>query len=565
VVNSTPRRPKAERHPSPELLAAGQRLRLWPLAFSLALAGCTASIISPPVPEAAPSPAAVPNPQPVARLHLLTVAQFENSVHDLLGDDAPTSAIEPDVDIDGFASVGASQIAVSPAGVEAYESAIGGAVAFVFQSDARIASVAGCLPGGLADATCVQGALNRVGRRAFRRPLTADELGRYQQIVTEIGTDANDVREGLKYALWAMLESPSFLYRVELGESSPAAPSRHLYTGYEMAGRLAATLWQTAPDDALLDVAAMGGLSTADSVRSQATLMLADPRARAAFAVWVDDLYDTPHLMAAIKDPSVFPDWSDSLRDAMRQELLLRIDDVVFAQQGDYLSLYDAPTTFVNNQLALHYGLSVPSAVGFQKVTLPDDRRGLLGGGAWLSSYALPQRTSPTQRGRFVVQTLLCKTVPPPPPNVPAIDSEPTDGLTLRQKLEKHRQNPACASCHAMMDPIGLGLERFNSVAVARDTDNGVAIDASGELDGVPFQDAAQLATVVRQHPNAGPCFVQKLYTSAQGRSVMKADATALSGLSASFAASGHQAARALLDLVSSDAFRYVEPEDSSP
>jgi hypothetical protein len=539
---------------------------VWRLTLLLALAGCDGSILSPSAPGAVstPTPDAVPNPQPAAHLHLLTVPQFQNSVHDLLGADVPISAIEPDVDINGFASVGASQIAVSPAGVEAYESAIGGALAFVFQTDARIASIAGCVPSDLGDA-CVQSALTHVGRRAFRRPLTADELGRYQQIVTEIGTDATDVREGLRYALWAMLESPSFLYRVELGEPSAAAPSRHLYTGYEMAGRLAATLWATAPDDALLDLAAMGGLSTAEGVRSQAIHMLADPRARAAFAIWVDDLYDTDHLMAAIKDPAFFPDWNDSLRDAMHQELLLRIDDVVFGQHGDYLSLYDSPTTFVNDRLAQHYGLSVPSAIGFQKVTLPDDRRGLLGGGAWLSSYALPQRTSPTQRGRFVVQTLLCKTVPAPPPNVPAIDSEPTDGLTLRQKLEKHRQNPACASCHAMMDPIGLGLERFNSVAVARDTDNGVAIDASGELDGVPFQDAVQLATVVRQHPNAAPCFVQKLYTSAQGRSVMKADATALSGLSASFSASGHQAAQALIDLVSSDAFRYVEPEDSSP
>jgi hypothetical protein len=552
-----------ERHPpmANEIL----RRSLGLLTLVLALASCDASIFSPPAPAAVPPAAAAPNPQPVAHLHRLTVAQFENSLHDLLGNDVPISAIESDVDVDGFATVGASQLAVSPAGVEAYESAVGGAVAFVFQSDARIAGLAGCVPSGLADTACVQKALTHVGRRAFRRPLTADELQRYRQIVSEIGTDANDVREGLKYALWAMLESPSFLYRVELGAPTAAAPSRHLYTDYEMAGRLAATLWATVPDEALLDAAAMGRLSTAAGVRSEATRMMADPRARAAFAVWVDDLYDSDLLMTAIKDPVFFPDWNDGLRDAMHQELLLRIDDVVFAQHGDYLSLYDAPTTFVNGRLARHYRLTVPPAIGFQKVTLPDDRRGLLGGGAWLSSYALPQRTSPTQRGRFVVETLLCKTVPPPPPNVPVIDDQSTDGMTLRQKLEQHRQNPACATCHAMMDPVGLGLEHFDSVGVARDTDNGVPIDASGELDGVPFQDAAQLATVVRQHPDAAPCFVQKLYTSAQGRSMMKADAAALSALTASFDASGHQAARALIDLVSSDAFRYVEPEDTSP
>ncbi|HXI60577.1 MAG TPA: DUF1588 domain-containing protein, partial [Polyangia bacterium] len=245
---------------------------------------------------------------------------------------------------------------------------------------------------------------------------------------------------------------------------------------------------------------------------------------------------------------------------AMQQELFLRIDDVAFS--GDYLSLYDSPTVFVNNELAKVYGLPQAATDGFRRQTLPagSPRSGLLGSGAILASNGLPQRTSPTLRGRFVAEQLLCKVVPPPPPNVDTsvLNTLPPNA-TVKATLEAHRQNPACASCHALMDPIGLALENFDSVGAYRTTANNVPIDATGALDGVPFKDEASLATALRNHPDAVPCFVSKLYEQAQGRTPLAVDNPVLADLGKKFVTSGHRADQLLLDIVSSDAYRFVE------
>jgi hypothetical protein len=199
---------------------------------------------------------------------------------------------------------------------------------------------------------------------------------------------------------------------------------------------------------------------------------------------------------------------------------------------------------------------------GFRRVTLDpgSPRLGLLGSGAMLAANGLPQRTSPTLRGRFVSEQLLCKTVPPPPGNVNigALDMPPP-GTPIRSVLEEHRKNPACAACHALMDPIGLGLDNFDSVGSYRTTENGAAIDATGVLDGVAFKDEASLSTALRNHPNAAGCFVTKLYEHAQGRASLDVDAAVIASLTKQFDANGHHANQLLVDVVSSDAYRFVE------
>ena len=216
------------------------------------------------------------------------------------------------------------------------------------------------------------------------------------------------------------MQSPNFLYRVELGSNSAADRGRRKYTDYEMSSRLASFSWASVPDDPLLDAAGKSELASADGVRRQATRMLAAPQAREAFFNFVDDLYDLHLLPKAIKDVKLFPTWTPSLRDAMHEELLRRMEDVIWGAPRDFLSLYDQTSTFVNNELARHYGLPVAAQDGFRKVELPagSPRRGILGSGALLAAYALPQRTSPTARGKFVLEALLCRHVPPPPPEV---------------------------------------------------------------------------------------------------------------------------------------------------
>jgi hypothetical protein len=513
-------------------------------------------------------PGAGPQSQPTASMHKLSIVEFTNSLHDLLGSGAPVASdLEPDQQVDGFRSVSGAGVAVSPTGVSQYETAINAATQFAFSSTAQAKLVLSCVPTSATDSSCsVNQVLGTFGRRALRRPLTDADVARYAGVATDIAKEpGGSMLVGLKYAVSAILQSPEFLYRVELGAPSPPDGGRNKYTDFEMASRLASLLWGSVPDEALLDAAASGKLSTAEGVLAQANAMISSQKVHQSFNDFTNDLYGmdaSSHLplSTTFKDPKFYPNWTPTLPTAMAQELSMRIDEAAF--NGDFLSLYDSPVVFVNNELAKIYGLPQQQVDGFRKVTLDagSPRLGLLGSGAMLAANGLPQRTSPTLRGRFVSQQLLCKTVPPPPGNVnlAALDSPPP-GTPIRSVLEEHRKNPACAACHAMMDPIGLGLDNFDSVGAYRTMENGAPIDASGDLDGVPFKDEASLSMALRNHPDAASCFVTKLYEHAQGRQPLEVDAAVIASLAKQFDASGHRANQLLVDVVSSDAYRFVE------
>jgi hypothetical protein len=509
-----------------------------------------------------------PLSQPVASMHKLTIAEFTNSLRDLLGGNAVVALpLEPDQQLDGFRSVSASVVAVSPTGVSQYETAINAATRAAFSTAAQASTILPCVPTSATDAACpLSQVVNGFGRRALRRPLTSADVTRYVSVATDIAQEpGGTILTGLQYAVSAILQSPEFLYRVELGTPSTQDGGRTKYTDFEMASRLASLLWVSVPDDSLLNVAAGGGLSTQAGVLSQAKAMLASQKAHQSVSNFAADLYGldassgTP-LTTTFKDPAFYPNWTSTLPGAMQQELFLRIDDVAFT--GDYLSLYDSQTVFVNNELAKIYGLPKVTPDAFRKVMLPaaSHRLGLLGSGAILASNGLPQRSSPTLRGRFVAEQLLCKTVPPPPPgvNTAVLDTLPP-GSSVKAILEQHRQSAACAVCHSMMDPIGLGLENFDSVGVYRATANNVPIDATGVLDGVAFQDEASLGTVLRNHPQAGPCLVSKLYEQAQGRTLLPIDGPVVDELSKQFDMSGHRIDQLLLGIVSDNSYRFVE------
>jgi hypothetical protein len=502
--------------------------------------------------------------EPIARLHKLTAAEFANSVGDLLSAGAPIGPVEPDDVVAGFASVGASTVAMSPAGVGLYEGATGAATDYVFADPTRAAAVLSCVPTSATDTACASKALAAFGRRAFRRPLSDAETMRFVTLAQTIAAKpGSTVLAGMRHAVWAMLQSPSFLYRVELGAASAADGGRLKYDPFEMASRLAATLWGSVPDDPLLDAAAQGKLGTAADVRTQATRMLADPRVHRSMTAFVDDLFGKLELEQATKDPAIFPGWTPTLRDAMQEELERRVDDVVFTSKGDFLSLYESKTTFVNNELAKYYGLPTQATDAWRAATFPADspRVGLLGAGAILAAYALPQRTSPTARGKFVATALLCKTIPDPPPGVPPLPAMADASSTMRTRMETHRAAASCSACHALMDPIGFGMETFDGAGQFRTQDNGHPIDATGTLDGKSFDGLATLGAIVHDEAVTGPCLVSKLLTFAEGRQLSGHDAPALDALAAAFAKGGNHVDQLMLDLVTSDAFRFVTPD----
>jgi hypothetical protein len=504
-----------------------------------------------------------PVTEPEPRIYKLTAAQFANSVRDLLGKDAPLAPVEPDDVVDGFTSVGASTVAVSPSGVGLYEAASGAATEYVFADSGRVAKALSCVPKSISDTACVTQALSAFGRRAFRRPLSDDEISRFVTLATMIGSSSgSSVLAGMRHAVWAILQSPSFLYRVELGVPSADDGGRLKYTSFEVASRLASALWNSIPDDTLLDAAAQDKLQTAEGVAEQARRMLAMPASRQAIIAFADDLYGVQHLNEATKDALMFPNWTPTLRAAMQEELEERIADVVLSEPADFLSLYDSRTTFVNDELARYYGLPAVGGSGFTKVELPADspRVGLLGAGAILAGFGLPQRTSPTERGKFVQQSLLCREIPPPPPGVPPLPAMADPNTTLRQRLTAHRSAPQCSGCHGFMDPLGFGMENFDTAGMYRTTDNGQPIDATGSVGGVTFNGLAEMASALRQQPVAGPCVVSKIYENALGRTLGEADGPVLEALAGRFAAENNRVDQLFVDLVSSDAFRFVQP-----
>lgn len=508
------------------------------------------------------APAAVPGPT----LRRLTAAEFGHSLQDLLGP-VTIGSLEPDSLQDGFFAVGASRVALSPTGVAKYEQAIGAATAEAFADPARVTQILSCVPTLLTDITCIRDALATFGRRAWRRPLSGTELERYLNIATTIGTETGDVVVGLRHAVWALLQAPHFLYRVEVGAPSAEDGGRLKFSSYEMASRLAFTLWNTLPDEALLDAAEADALADAAGISEQAARMLADPRARQGVQNFVAELYGLWALGEKVKDDALFPEWTPTLKAVMRDELLARVEDVVFDQPADFFSLYDGQKVFVNNELARIYGLDEVEPDVFRAATLPADspRRGLVGSALMLAMNSLPARTSPTERGQFIAESLLCRTVPPPPPTVDTNlddDMDEQNGpKTMREKLEPHRADPACAGCHNITDPLGLALEHFDTIGRFRELDQGLTIDASGELDGVPFADGQELALLLREHPDVGRCLVRKLYTYAGGRLPLTREAATLDDIEEELALAGNRFDQLLLALVTHDDFRFGHPQ----
>jgi Protein of unknown function (DUF1592)/Protein of unknown function (DUF1588)/Protein of unknown function (DUF1595)/Protein of unknown function (DUF1587)/Protein of unknown function (DUF1585) len=498
-----------------------------------------------------------------ATLRRLTVAQYQNSVRDLLGGAITTPTdLEPDSQISGFASIAAARVAVSAHATEQFETA---ALALSHQALADTAtrgSLVKCAPSGPTDGACASQFVTSFGLRAWRRPLTADEVSRYATIATTAGGVLKDFYSGLEYAVAGLLQSPHFLYREELGAPDPSDSSRRVFQSYELATRLSYFLWNTTPDDALLDAAAAGKLGTDAGLRAEAERLLASPRAHDATQSYFGELLHLADLDDLPQLPSVFPQMSATLGASMRSETLRVLDDVTMNGSNDFRQLFDMRSTFVNAELAKLYGLPAPGGTGLVKTTLPASggRAGLLGQASFLALNAHAESSSPTRRGKFIREVLLCQSIPPPPPNVDTkLPADMAGGTqrTMRQKLEVHRQVATCATCHGVMDPIGLGLENFDGIGAYRTTDVGQTIDASGDLDGVTFQDARSLGTALRNHPSIGSCAARSIFRYATGHVEIDSEEVLIAALASKLSTDGYQFRSLLVALVSSAGFRY--------
>ena len=518
--------------------------------------GATGAVSGPPTTAFAPAPGA---------FRRLTATSFQNSLNDLLGGPVTIGDLEPDSwEVGGFATVSAGTVSISELGVEQYQTAVDAATTQAFADTTRRNKLLGCTPKSTTDTACFQSFVTAFGRLAFRQPLTAAQVTRYATVASTVAASAKDPYEGMRAAANAILLSPNFLYRTEKG--APASGTAFWqYTSSEMAGRLSYFLTNSTPDATLMSLVDSNGLQTASAVRAQADRLLSTPAGRQSVGNFAAEMFQLQVITGRGKDPTLYPQYNAALQWGMMQEIPLMLAALVFDQKASALTMFTTPNTFVNKDLAALYGLPTTglSSTAMAAATLPSSglRAGLLGTAAYLSINGSQKEGSPTLRGKFIREILLCQDIPPPPANVNTMLMDPPAGqvLTKRQRLlEQHESVATCAACHALMDPLGLTLENFDAIGGYRQTDQGQPIDVTGTLDKTDFNGPLELGQLLSQKPAVASCLVRSLYRYGTGHVETDAEATVLYDLGQKFVASGYQLRDLMLDLVSSDGFRYV-------
>jgi hypothetical protein len=469
-----------------------------------------------------------------APMRRLTQQQYKNTIADVFGSDIKLNLpLEDDETTGMFMSIGASRVGTSDRGVEQYHDAALDIATQVMQHASSYEALSKCSPQNASD-PCIGAFVKTFGQRLWRRTLSGDEVSRYVSIAGAAGSDAASIQLGMKYVLATMLQSPSFLYLVQLGEPD-AAQGGQRFTGYEMASRLSYFLWDSTPDQALLDAAGRGELVTVDGITAQARRMSADPKARSVAARFLSENWNVSKLTPQSKSTDTFPKWTPALFDQYVKDFSSAVADNVFTQNGDFRDLFAGKGA-------------------------TDAESGLLTSGAVLSANSPADRSSPTRRGVLVRERILCLPVPPPPPNVnTALVANANDktGKTIRQLLEEHRTNPVCAACHSSFDPLGLTLEHFDGIGQYRDTENGQPIDSTGGYEGKTLTSARQLGDALKADPQTSHCMAQQLYSFATGHEVTDGEEGVIDALGDKLSLD-FRLQNLIVELVASAGFRYL-------
>lgn len=426
-----------------------------------------------------------------------------------------------------------------------------------------------CAPEGDDVETCAREILKGFGQRAWRRPLTTAELDDLVALFGLVLEQGDTFDEGITLALKAVLVSHHFVYRVEL-DPDPESPEEHPLTDWELASRLSYFLWSSMPDAELMELAAAGKLNDHDEIERQVRRMIASPKAAALVDNFAGQWLYTRALEDSSPDIWYFEDWNETLRESMRAEAWLTFH-AFMREDRSLLELIGGSTSFVNDVLAEHYGLSDFYALPgtFVEVDLTSvSRGGVLRQGALLTALSDPTRTSPVRRGKWVLGHLLCSEPPPPPPGVEGISEQEIEAKSLKEILAIHREDPACAACHDAMDPIGLGLENFDGIGAWRTHDAGGVIDPSGVLPGEQeFDDAQGMIELVTSDERLPKCMAEQLTTYALGRGLEFSDYAFVEDITAEFVLRGHRFDELAVMIAQSKPFRMRrgQPAEEGP
>ncbi len=497
-----------------------------------------------------PSPGASP-------IRRLTAWEYDNTILDLLGDDSHPSEGFPEEGGSGFdnnADVASVTWLMANKYMLASEEIAARAVT-------DLGTLLPCDPGA-DESGCIGQWVSDFGRRAWRRPLTDEEQAAMVQLFVDARV-GEDLPTSVGLVLQAFLQSPHFLYRVELGVPGESGDLAVPLDDFEMASRLSYFLWGTMPDDELLSAAEAGELGSRDEISAQARRMLEDPRARRMVSHFYEQWLGYHELAFLDKDTGMFPGWSLDIAALQQAESDAFVEHVMFEDDATLQTLLTAPYTFVNDELAAYYGLPAPGGADMQLVAAGEQElSGILSLGGVLASHSKPDSTNPIGRGIFVREQLLCTIPPPPPDNVDLNPPMPDPNATTREQFEQHRSDPACSGCHMLFDPIGFGFENYDATGKWRTTENGFDVDASGELAGTDvdgaFVGVTELGQMLASSEDVAQCVSRQWFRFAYGRTESEAlDECNIETIDAAFVESGYDMRELLVSLTQTDAFLF--------
>lgn len=501
-------------------------------------------------------------------LRRLSEDQYRNSIADIFGKSVIVSGrFDPLERVDGLLAVGASKATITPTALERYD-ALARSIAEQVVSEAHRDTLIPCQPRQLSvpDDACASDFFESAGAMIFRRPLTEIERSRYVDAARAAAERLADFYGGLGFSLAGMLVSPQFLFIDARSEPDPEAQGQYRLDAYSKASRLSFFLWNTTPDPALIAAASSGELDSQDGVERQFERMVNVPhRVDVGIRAFFQDMLHFEGFDTLEKDPVIYPMFSARIAADAKEQTLRTLTDLLINENRDYREIFTNGRTYLSGALGYLYKLPVDDPTGWQVHEFSEDSpfTGIQSSLSMLGLFSHPGKSSPTLRGKAVRELLLCQKIPDPPGDVDFSDftsAETGESSTARDRLAIHNEEPSCAGCHKLMDPIGLGLENFDAIGQHRLSENGAAIDSTGVLDGIPFTGPATLGRALYENPAAPECLTQRIYAYAAGRSPVRAEREYLEYLVARFQDSEYSVRELMRSIVLSQAFYRAAP-----
>lgn len=533
----------------PQLVHSYKGLALFSLLFFMLLATATGEQAS----------------DTTEQMRRLNEQQYRNSIADILGENISiVGRFEPELRNKGLLALGSSVASVTSFGFEQFD-IIGRSVAAQFVTELKKDTAKFCKQSQTLNESCRTNLLMYLGGQLFRRPLNVNEQLLYKQIAVHISAQKNDNYAGFEASLAGMLVAPPFLFRIEAIEPEPKMAGKFRLTGYAKAQRLSYFLWNTTPDQVLLNAAKSGELHTPAGLNKQVDRLLNSRRLALGVRALFNDMLRFDEFDKLVKDPQVFPRFNYKTAVDAREQTLRTITHHLLTEKADYRQLFTTRKTFLTPALGLLYRVPVTNLDGWSAYTFPDEthakaggRAGVLTQASFLALHSHPGRSSVTLRGKAVRELILCQKVPAPPANVSfsvVQDTSNPEYKTTRERVMAHQTDPGCAGCHKITDPIGLALENFDGSGVYQAKENGMVIDTSGDLDGKKYTDAVGLGQAVASHPDTAACLVRRSFEVGSGQALGRTDRQWLQEMTRKFSSHGYSLPALLKQLTISKRF----------